>query len=157
MYKIKEYNQKNEEFVKIKQLLLEMELRFEISEKENVELKEKLNQRVYEIQLLKNNLELTKNQLDKVTEKVNSLTIEDVEEETKQTCITVEKENQTEPGEVLIKDLIKRSSNLTDIGCQTLESETHCFKTDSKCLQTSFNEFLNDKISNKTDNETEVL
>ncbi|XP_011493902.1 PREDICTED: kinesin-like protein KIF20A isoform X2 [Ceratosolen solmsi marchali] len=116
---IKEDNQNIE---KTKPLLEEIKLRLELSQHENNQLKEKLNQRVNEIELLKSKLDTTKNQLDKVTERVNNLIIEDVEKDilnNQNLITTVEQEIQTEAMNSLNLDLTKVKSKLVNISCQT--------------------------------------
>ena len=115
----------NEEFEKTKSLLDEMKFRFEFVEKENVELKEKLNQRVSEIYQLKHHLDSTKSQLDKVTEKVNNLTIEDVQED----LAKHEKHMITEQGiknadTISSIDSVKVTPDLANSSCQTIEIQT---------------------------------
>jgi uncharacterized coiled-coil protein SlyX len=103
-------------------LLDEMKLRLELSEKENSQLKETLNKKISEIELLKNNLDSTKNQLDKVTEKINNLVIEDLEKDIlkNQNIITKKEQGvQTEANDSLNQDFIETERNLANISCQT--------------------------------------
>ncbi|XP_008214272.1 kinesin-like protein KIF20A [Nasonia vitripennis] len=132
----------NDELDKTKALLEEMKLRLELSENDNIQLKEKLNQRVTEIQLLKNNLDTTKNQLDKLTEKVDSLTIDDKsEEETpneQRNIETAEQETQTEKIDSPVKYIKKETAPvMANISLQTIEFEDPKVETEELSLQTS--------------------
>lgn len=123
-----------------------MKLRLELSEEERMQMKKKLNQRVDEIELLKNNLDLTKNQLDKVTEKINILSIEDSTEK-KSKKKNVETQNQEVQTEIFECSKIKTletvniscqaSQDIVNTSCQTLETGNNSVETDEKGLQTS--------------------
>lgn len=122
--------------MRAKLLLEEMQLKFQYADEENKLLKHKLNQRVNEIDELKNNLDSTKDQLGKITEKVNSLNIDEKEENEKITVVTAEQEIQTD---TIDKSLTNESEikSIANTSCQTIEIKSPVIETDDKSLQTS--------------------
>ncbi|XP_023248047.1 kinesin-like protein KIF20A isoform X2 [Copidosoma floridanum] len=116
-----------------KALLEELRLKLELVEKENSQLQQKLDAKCDEIESLKSNLDVTKSQLDKVTEKVSNLSID---ESKQKKCFTVDQKWQTD------ESSIEEKFELVDVSLQTIGTETSIVKTDEKCLQTSV--YLND-------------
>ncbi|XP_058789708.1 kinesin-like protein KIF20A isoform X2 [Phymastichus coffea] len=134
----------DQELTNVKALLEELKLRLEFSENENTQLKEQLNGKVDEIESLKNNFDLTKNELDKVTKKVNVLSIEGLADEKVNEMEAQEKKAQTEIFEPLYVKVTETaniscqaSQDIVDISCQTLEIVNPSIETDEKGLQTS--------------------
>lgn len=125
----------NEELERTNLLFEEMRLKLQFSDEENKLLKFKLNVKANEIDELKINLDSTKDQLIKITEKVNNLNINEKQENGKLGIVTVEQEIQTEVINMSLTNKSEQKSSV-NISCQTCEIPT--VETNDQNLQTSF-------------------
>lgn len=133
------------EFESNEMLLKDIQLNFEISKKENLELKEALSKKKNEIDLVKKNLGFTEHQLNEYSTKLYASTLRDIEPEpTDSKFVYYQKKTATS------------KSVLANTSCQTINTANQCLETLDYSTKTpsSLNQFQAEKES--TDAETKV-